>query len=172
MNNQWFPNVTDLSVLFHNWGSTDLFPSVVDFCKVTKLSLRFDFFTLPSQRVLDCLVHLLKQTSNFHSLSVDRQSSDSTEQLLIAKNIYSVILPQLDRSKLRQLTIPVGNLDDVEMLLDRSRELSSITFTRWIKSIRIEQIVKHTKTLIDDCSIWESEGSVSLWTGKQLEIPN
>jgi hypothetical protein len=152
MNNQWFPNVTDLSVLFHDWCSTELFPSLVDFCKVTKLSLRFDFYSSPNQCVSDCLVHLLQQTSNVHSLSVDSRS-DSTEHLLLKEKIYSTIIDHLDQSESGHLKIPVRHLNDTEMVLDRFSNLESITFTRWIRSIITQQNVKHLKTLMNDCSI-------------------
>lgn len=162
MISQWFPNVTDLFISFINSYSPESSPWVVDLAKVTKLSLYLAISSSLTPLSSGCLVGLLEQTGNIHSLVVYGESMIERDTLCV-EEICSTIIRHVDRSKLRHLEIPVSSLNQVQMLFDRFRDLFSIRFFPRIGSISSEQIIVFVKALMPACSIVKEDSVVSIW---------
>ena len=119
----------------------------------------------------DCLINLLEQASNIHSLTVD-PTIDIMTRTIDGENIQSMIIRYVNRSKLRHLAIRVVHIDQVQMLLDQLRNVSSLRFLFGIESIRSEEIIEHATTLMPACSISHDCSSVSIWMDQRVEKTN
>lgn len=159
--------MTDLSILSLNWYLPSSFPLLIDLAKVTKISLYLDMSTSLTPMNSDCIIDLLKQTGNIHSLAIHRSSLLTRDPLSI-EEIYSIIICYVHQSKLRHLAVPVRNLNQVQMLLDRFRCFFSIRFCYVNESLTPEQISAFVKTLMLGCSILEDYPVVSIWLGEQV----
>ena len=82
------------------------------------------------------------------------------------KEIFALFIPYINRLKLRQLDIHISNMNHVEMVLDRFRDLLSVTFRfRPSNSITNLMIIEYVRTLVRDFSIVVNSSSVSIWRG-------
>ena len=168
MINQWFPNVTDLSILFEASYPPKSFPSVLDLTKVMKLSLQLGLSTSPTPSELGCIISLLKRTPNIQSLSIDGVSFIQRDPSSIEK-VYSIINRHVDWSKLRHVEVPICNLHHVQMLSNRFRNLCSIRFHFNVESLSAEQLINVVKVLMPACSIGYDYSVVYIWTGERPE---
>lgn len=132
-----------------------------------KLSISLTTSTLLIQSSLRCIVNLLQQTSNIHSLAI-RQGSNIREDSSSFDAIFSLIIRHVDSSKLRHLEIPIYNLNHIEMLLDRFRDLSSIRLFPQTGFLTSENVTTFVKSLTRGCSALNDNGSVSIWIGERL----
>ena len=133
-----------------------------------KLLLQSAVWTSPTPSELGCIIGLLKRTSNIQSLVVHRgpftqRGASSVE------DVYSIIIRHIDRSKLRHLEVPIFNLNHVQMLSNRFRNLCSIRFCFDAESLFLDQLMDFVKRLMPDCSIGYEFSIVSIWTGQRLE---
>ena len=111
------------------------------------------------------MTHLLKQTSSIYSLVI-RHESEITIAQLLEDEVCSAVVRYVDQWKLRYLTVPVGNLNHVQMLLERFQDLFSINFSLRIRSVTSEEVITYVKKFRHDCSIQGQCHSVSVWLGK------
>ena len=135
---------------------------MVDLSQVTKLSL--DSFYLPSfdriryYRFID----LLKQTSNLHSLTIGLRLNTICDPFVVEKVCFRIIA-FLDRSNLRHLNIPIFNLDQIKIILDRFTNLFSLTLCLSTGSINSKQILDYFQTSWHGCSIVTHQEFISIW---------
>jgi hypothetical protein len=133
---------------------------------VTTLSLSLDTSTSLTPLNSGCMIDLLKQTRNIQSLT-NRRSSLNGRNLLSIEEIHSALIRHTDRSQLRHLAIFICDLNHVQTLLDRFRDLFSIRFLFDTELLTSEHISVFVKTLMPDCSICKHYSIVSVWIGER-----
>ena len=161
----WFPNITDLTVMFGHLSSLESFWSVIDLAKVTKLSLDFNWRLLSAVKVWNDTIYLLGQTPNIRSLTVDwifwpeKDLSDSHD-------LVSTIIRYVDPSKLRHLVIPIRHVDEAIILLETFTELISVNFS-FSEQIFVQQLTSHLSTLWYGCGITRGSRLLIIWLGER-----
>ena len=166
MIDQWFPNANDLVVLFEASYPRHTFPSVLDLKKLTKLTLELTMSTSFTPSELNCIIDLLEQASNIHSLSVYGGSFDARQSSNI-EQIHSVIIHHVNGSKLRQLQVSVCNVHQVQKLLNRFRNLYRIRFNVDAELLPVAEIIASIKASMPDCSTLTDSDFVSIWLGER-----
>ena len=133
---------------------------------MTKLSLHLAISTSLTPLNSGCLVDLLEEIANIHSLVVYGESMIERDPLSV-EEICSTIIRHVDGPKLRHLEIPVCSLNQLQMLFDRFRDLFSIRFFSRIGSLSSEQIIVFVKALMPACSILKDDSVVSIWINER-----
>ena len=144
---------------------------VVDLSHVTQL--RLNLGNLPSRDRIrsDRLIDLLKETSSLQSLTLYWRIADEDDPSVVEK-ICSTIIDHLGRSKLRYLSIPIFNLDQIKIILDRFVDLFGLTLTLPTESITSAEIIDYFSTSWRNCSTLISYKSVSIWLDKRSNTSN
>ena len=168
MIHQWFPNVNDLVVLIEASYPRHTFPSVLDLKKLTKLTLELGMSTAFTPLELNCIIDLLEQASSIHSLSVYGESFHASQSSNI-EQINSIIIRHVNGSKLRQLQVPVCDLNQVQMLLNRFRNLCSIQLVSYTESLTCDKLIAFVKASMPGCSTLSDSGVASIWLGERKE---
>ena len=168
MIHQWFPNVNDLVVLIEASYPRYTFPSVLDLKKLTKLTLELTMSTSFTPLELNCIIDLLEQASSIHSFSVygepfNTRLSSNIEQ------INSIIIRHVNGSKLRQLQVPVCNVNQIQMLLNRFRNLCSIQLVSYTESLTCDKLIAFVKASMPGCSTLSDSGVASIWLGERKD---
>jgi hypothetical protein len=166
--NQWFPNVTDLSILFEVSYPRKSLPCVLDLTKVTTLSLDLAVCTVLTPSELSCIIHLFEQTCSLHSLAVIGESFIKRQPSNV-EQINSIISRYVNGSKFRQLKVPVCKFHHVQTLLNRFRHLISVQFRFNTDLLTCDELIAFVKASIPDCSILNLACTVSIWIDERIE---
>ena len=86
----------------------------------------------------------------------------------VPKWFTSIIIRYVDRSKLRHLEVPICDLNHVQMLFNRFRNLHSIQFRFNPESLSAEQLIDFMKVLMPACSTGYDCPAVAIWIGERL----
>ena len=142
---------------------------LVDLSRVTKLWLDLSFTTNLDRIRFDYLIDLLQQTSNLRSLTF-KWKEEFEEDRFFGREICSVIIRHFNRLTLRHLNIPIFNLDQLKMFLDRMTNLLSFKVCLSMQSPTSVEIIDYVnKLLMNECSILEDSGSVSIWMDARVK---
>jgi hypothetical protein len=133
-----------------------------------KLSLQLEVRNSLTPSELVSIIQLLEQTSNIQSLSVSGQSFIATDPSSIEK-VHSIIIRHVNWSKLRHLEVPIWNLNHIQTLSNRFRNLKSIRFLFDSGSSTSEEVIAFVKPSMPDCSIECDYPVASIWIGKRPE---
>lgn len=141
---------------------------MVDLSKVTTLSLDSHSIRPCNPISSDCLVDLLQQASNIHALRFD-PSADMETRTADGRDIYSIIIRYVKRSKLRHLKMRIVGIDQVKTLLETFRNLLSVRFLLKDGSITFEETLLYMKTLMPGCLTLYNHFSLSIWMDKRVK---
>jgi hypothetical protein len=103
-----------------------------------------------------------------HSLMVEPMDDDIKCESYV-EEIHVTIIRYINSAKLRHLKIFIRDMDEVKMLLDKSRNLFSIQFSLWNQSVSSEEITAYVKTLMPGCLISCDNCPVSIWMDRRVE---
>ena len=117
---------------------------------------------------LNCIIDLLEQASSIHSFSVYGESFNARQSSNI-EQMNSIIIRHVNGSKLRQLQVPVCNVTQVQMLLNRFRSLCSIQFVSFTQSLTCDKLIAYVKASMPGCSTLSDSGVASIWLGERKE---
>ena len=150
------------SVSSDNGSPVKSFSLVVDLSKVTKLSMYSCYLPSLDRITSDRLIDLLKQTPNLQSLTIDWRSNGKDDPFVVEKVGFRII-GFLDPSKFRHLNIPIFNLGQIKMILDRFANIFSLTLCLSTGSISAAEIFDYFRTSWPDCSMVKDQDSISIW---------
>ncbi|CAF3779503.1 unnamed protein product [Rotaria sp. Silwood1] len=97
-------------------GSVEYLSTFIDLSCIVELLISIDFESQSVSNKLTNITHLLEQTSNLHTLTID-SSSASTENICL-------LVP----NHIKHLQVSVNNSDDIKLIIEQLKHLSSITF--------------------------------------------
>ena len=155
--------MANLSIAVDRWNSS--FPVGINLSNVKKLSVSLSQVNPPDKRILASLKSLFRQTLNIHSLELEGIFMGS-ENPSFVKGACRAVVRYADPSKLRHLRVPVFDIDDVQLLLGRFKDLITIKFDLRGRVGTSEQIVNHLKTLTNKYSCVTSGSSMFIKMGQ------
>lgn len=168
-NDRLLSNVTDLIVILDSMTSTAVFPPILDLCKVTDLTLRLSWNPETAAETLPAhVIQMLRGTPNVQTLraslwgTFDRVSS-------LVDDLCLAVIRCVSPSMLRHLEISVSDMNQVQMLLERFRDLVGITFLTHSRSLTTAPIIGYVSTLMRGLSISEKQSAVSIWLGERSQ---
>ena len=141
---------------------------MVDLSKVTTLSLHWHYIRPCNPISSDCLIDLFQQASNIHSLRFD-PSADMKTRTADGRDIYSIIIRYVNRSKLRHLEMRIVDIGQVKTLLETFRNLFSVRFLFKDGSITFDETLRYVKTLMPSCLTVYNQLSLSIWMDKRVK---
>jgi hypothetical protein len=97
-------------------GSVEHLSTFIDFSCVVEISITIEFYPESVSNTLDNLINLFKQTCHLYSLTIESSSVN-------AENIC-LIIPDY----VKHLQVSVKNIDDIKIIINQLKHLSSITF--------------------------------------------
>ncbi|CAF1200220.1 unnamed protein product [Rotaria sordida] len=97
-------------------GSIEYLSTFIDLSYIVELLISIDFDPKSVSNKLTNITHLLKQTLNLHTLTID-------SSLTSAENICLLVPDHI-----KHLQVSVKNIDDTKLIIEQLKHLSSVTF--------------------------------------------
>ena len=149
--------------------ATAVFPPVFDLCKVTNLTLCLSWNNGNAAETLPAyVIQILRRTPNVQTLKTSLRGTFDRGSSLV-EDVCLAVIRCVHPSLLQHLEISVSNINQVQMLLERFRDLVGITFLTQRRSLTTAPIVDYVSTLIRGLSISEKQSSVSIWLGERSQ---
>jgi hypothetical protein len=89
--------------------------------------------------------------------------SNGQDNPFVVDKVCFRIIGFLAQSNLRHLNLPIFNLDQIKMILDRFPTLSSLTLRVSTGSISAAEIFDYFRTSWPDCSMVKDQEFISIW---------
>ena len=156
-----FPKVTEIDLQFRdNWPLTTLqsLPVLVDMSRLVSMKLSGDNFYYYNQNTCMDISIVINQAHNLSLLYIQRglYSYDSTVTI---ENIHS-ILPYY----IKCLQIPINNLNQLKIILERCKKLSTINFDTNSTEL-CKYVIQWLADNTTDTSCTECYRRVAVWLG-------
>ncbi len=166
----WFENVTELALQIDGLNLPDLFdlfPKSIDPSHLVKLSLAVHCYARSIQNTVSNIVTLLERTCNIRSLSIFYRRS-RTCLMTDVRTIYP-ILPRY----INDLTIEIMDADDMRMVFERLKYVSSFTFalSRFTKSSTSTMIIEWLRINVSDFTHRIDGNRIYMWLGNYAKQP-
>ena len=116
------------------------------------------------------LISLFKEAFNIHSLTFDSLDLCVLD-IQPTDDICSAIIQYVNLARLQYLEISVTNMDQVQMLLERFKNLFSIKFI-FLPWVDCGKLIAYAKALMPGCSVSQEHFAVSIWMDQRLETTN
>jgi hypothetical protein len=94
-------------------GSVEHLSTFIDLSCLVELSISLDF---QSESIVENLIYFFKQMPHLHSLTIDSSSAKADNICLIVPDTV------------KHLQVSVKNMEDMKMIIERFKYLSSVTF--------------------------------------------
>ena len=114
------------------------------------------------------MINLLEKAPNIHSLAFHFENY-LTKRSRTNRNAYWTNSRFVHRLKLRHLRVKITDINHVELVLDRFRNLFSVTFSFNGSLIDADEIVRYAKKLMPDCSVVYDCDNVWIWMDQRVE---
>lgn len=124
---------------------------------ITEVVLDINFSEDDSYNTIPYILTLLKQTTNINSLKI-------MTHMLSFETICSIIT-----HRIKHLQIPVKHIDEMKTVLQRFRDLHSVTFKFTVEKL-LQSIVEITEWLATegrDFTYQSNQISLNLWLGEK-----
>jgi hypothetical protein len=162
INQPLFPKVTEINLVFwDDWPqfSVQSLSIFINIGQITQMELKSYFFDEYKNDTLIDISIFLGQAHNLSSLII-RSSLNEYRLPRIFDNIYSIIPRQL-----KHLHLPINSLDQMRMIIERCKNLSTIEFD--IKSKYSKEIMEwfNDNTIKSICK--KDGRTITVWLGKK-----
>ncbi|UJR17429.1 hypothetical protein I4U23_004324 [Adineta vaga] len=159
-----FRRVNELRVIVDGeWpiGSHQFLSQLIDLSYITKIMLGIDFHRLANQCTATDIRTLLEQTCNLCSLEFLR--ANVTNQYNTAIENVLLMIP----SRVKHLRVSAKTLDDMTMILEQLKHLSSVSFQlNALDSTLCQQLFKWLAQSGRDFTQRQYKCCIQLWLGK------
>jgi hypothetical protein len=161
-NDPLFPKVTDLNLEISKDSpllSLESFSIFINVGQIVQIKLKNDSYTEFKRETFTGIGILLAQAHNLSSLIIECILNKYV-LLRIFNHMYPIIPRQL-----KHLQIPINSADQIKMILERCKNLSTIIFD--IKPKYTEEIIQwfNDNTVNSTCT--KGSKSISVWLGKK-----
>ena len=158
--------MTELTLQIDGRNLPDLFdlsPKSVDPLHLVTLSLAVQCYASSLENTITNIINLLERTCNVRSLSIFYRRS-RTCSMLDVRRIYA-ILPRF----IKDLTIEIITIDDIELIFKRLEYLSSFTFVLSVFSMPSTQIIEWFKVNVNDFTHRVDGNRIYVWLGNYMK---
>jgi hypothetical protein len=142
-------------------GSIDYLSSLIDLSHLDTLSLTLDLCEQSFKNISTIINTLFNQTYNVQSIDL---RSTRLKNLI---EYLKIICPMISK-QVKHLTVDIGSTNEMEWILDRFENFSSITFqAKMHYSPQFDQVIQGFNRKRRDFTFYKDYMHLSFWFGKE-----
>jgi len=133
----------------------------IDISRISYMKVRSYYFNGYNQNTWMDFGTFMKQAHNLSSLIID-SSFDTYKSVRTIENIYSIVPRHV-----KHLEIPINDLNQIKMILERCQHLSTIKFDTGLSKLS-EEVIKWFAENTINTRCREDYKMVTVWLGKKI----
>jgi hypothetical protein len=136
-------------------------PSIIDISRLIEIKLESYYFNKDNKNILYDMISIIEQSNNLLSLII--HSRFSKYELYPFLNSLCSKLPR----QIKHLQIPINQLDQIKIILERCQYLSVVQFEVTRTKFSAEVAEWFAENTIDS-AFWRHSGCDIIWIGKKI----